>query len=295
MKVSFFSPINQKNDMRSAAEGDNPISASPNAQWPVPPAFYDKKRGHEGFRQRDRRSAGGRGPGLRLDELLGAPLRLRWPHADDDRPGRCNGRATKKIKIAIMGPVLAINNPVRTAEEIAIVDNISDGRVVVGLLRGTPNEFNVYSVNPAETRERAAECMALLLKCWQEPVPFSWEGRHFRFRTVAVWPQPYQDPIPPTYVLGYHHESIETAAKNHLGMGISFHLPDVFLPAVEHYRARCAYYGWEPGPEQIIYRGRLHIAESDQQADEEIDSMFTRGRMGNRPGANSVSKAIWAG
>jgi alkanesulfonate monooxygenase SsuD/methylene tetrahydromethanopterin reductase-like flavin-dependent oxidoreductase (luciferase family) len=294
MKVSFFSPINQTNDMRSAAEGDNPISASPNAQWPVPPAFYDKKRGHEGFKKA-------------IEEVQAAEdLGFDWMSYSEHHygfggltpvttvPAAAMAAHTKKIKIAIMGPVMAINNPVRMAEEIAIVDNISDGRVIVGLLRGTPNEFNVYSVNPAETRERAAECMALMLKCWQEPVPFSWEGRHFRFRTVAVWPQPYQEPIPPTYVLGYHHESIETAAKNHLGMGISFHLPDVFLPAVEHYRARCAYYGWEPGPEQIIYRGRLHIAETDQQAEEEINGMFTRGRMGNRPGANSVSRAIWA-
>jgi alkanesulfonate monooxygenase SsuD/methylene tetrahydromethanopterin reductase-like flavin-dependent oxidoreductase (luciferase family) len=192
-----------------------------------------------------------------------------------------------------MGPVLAINNPVRTAEEIAIVDNVSGGRVVVGLLRGTPNEFNVYSINPAETRERAAESMALILKCWQETQPFAWQGRHFSFRSIAVWPQPYQEPYPPTYVLGYHHESIETAAKNRLGIGVSFHLPEVFLPAIDHYKARCAHYGWQPAPEHIIYRGRVHIAETDEQAEAEMDAMMRGGRTGNRPGSNSVSRAIW--
>jgi alkanesulfonate monooxygenase SsuD/methylene tetrahydromethanopterin reductase-like flavin-dependent oxidoreductase (luciferase family) len=293
MKVSFLTPINQRADARSAAEGDNPTTAGPSGGWPVPPAYYNKAAGHQGFKNA-------------IEEIQAAEdLGFDWVSFSEHHygfggltpvtavPAAWIAAHTKTIKIAIMGPVLAISNPVRTAEEIAMVDNISDGRVIVGLLRGTPNEFLVYNVNPGETRERAAESMALILKCWTEPQPFIWEGRHFRYRMVSVWPQPLQDPYPATYVLGYHHESIETAAKHRLGMGVSFHLPEVFAPAIEHYKARCAFYGWEPTPEHIIYRGRLHIAESDKQAEEEMDQMFARGRMGNRPGENTVSRALW--
>ncbi len=293
MKVSLFAPIFQNADLRPAAEGDNPTTAGPGGGWPVPPALYDKKRGNEGFKSA-------------LEEIQAAEdMGFDWVSFSEHHYGFGGltpvttvaaswiAAHTTKIKLAIMGPVMSINNPVRTAEEVAIVDNASNGRVILGILRGTPNEFIVYNVNPSETREIAAEGMALMLKCWTEPQPFSWEGTHFRFRTVSVWPQPLQDPYPPTYVLGYHHESIETAARNRLGIGVSFHLPEVHAPAIAQYRQRCAAYGWEPSLENVLYRGRAHIAESDEQARQEMEQMFARGRMGNRPGENTVSRAIW--
>ena len=95
----------------------------------------------------------------------------------------------KKITIALLGHLLPLNNPVRIAEELALLDNLTNGRLVAGFLRGTPNEDQVYSINPAEGRGRLLEGMDLILKALTEPQPFSWEGRYYQFRTVAVWPQ----------------------------------------------------------------------------------------------------------
>jgi alkanesulfonate monooxygenase SsuD/methylene tetrahydromethanopterin reductase-like flavin-dependent oxidoreductase (luciferase family) len=171
-----------------------------------------------------------------------------------------------KIKIALLGPIVAHSNPVRLAEELAMVDTMADGRLVVGLLRGTTNEALTYDLNPQESRERTDEGMELILKAWTEPQPFGWQGRHFRYRTVSVWPRPLQQPTPPTYALGTSREAGEFAARNKIGLGVSYGPFDVMGKATGYYRDQCAQYGWEPGPDQIIFRANIVLAESDAEA-----------------------------
>ena len=71
-----------------------------------------------------------------------------------------------------------------------MLDTLAPGRIVVGLLRGTTNEYLSYDLNPKEARERTDEGMELILKAWTEPQPFGWQGRHFQYRTVSIWPRP---------------------------------------------------------------------------------------------------------
>jgi alkanesulfonate monooxygenase SsuD/methylene tetrahydromethanopterin reductase-like flavin-dependent oxidoreductase (luciferase family) len=175
-----------------------------------------------------------------------------------------------KLTIAVLGPIIPLNNPVRVAEELAMLDNLTQGRLVVGLLRGTTNEYLVYGVKPEEARERTTEGMELILKAWTEPHPFGWEGCHYQYRTVSVWPRPLQQPYPPTYALGTSRESCEFAARHHLGLGVSFGPFEVVSQATRYYREQCALHGWEPTPEQIIYRGNILLAESDAEAQEAL-------------------------
>jgi alkanesulfonate monooxygenase SsuD/methylene tetrahydromethanopterin reductase-like flavin-dependent oxidoreductase (luciferase family) len=175
-----------------------------------------------------------------------------------------------KIKIAVLGPIIALNNPVRVAEEFAMLDNLTQGRLVVGLLRGTTNEYLVYGVKPEEAREITTEGMELVLKAWTEPQPFGWQGRHYQYRTVSVWPRPLQQPFPPTYSLGTSRESCEFAARHHLGLGVSFGPFEVMSTVTRYYREQCAVYDWEPTPEHIIYRGNILLAETDAVAQEAL-------------------------
>ena len=55
-----------------------------------------------------------------------------------------------------------------------------------------------YDLNPEESRERTDEDMELILRAWKEPQPFGWQGRHFHYRTVSVWPKPLRQPLPLT-------------------------------------------------------------------------------------------------
>jgi len=175
-------------------------------------------------------------------------------------------QVVKRAKIALLGPIVSVNNPVRLAEEIALLDMISGGRIVVFMLRGTPNEFNTYYVNPAETRERAQEAIKLIERAWTEPQPFGWEGRYFKFPTVAVWPRPTQSPHPPVFSSGNSPESCVFAAENHHGLAISFIPPGLVAQSVQLYRQEAAKAGWQPESSQIVYRSFVAIAETEEEA-----------------------------
>jgi alkanesulfonate monooxygenase SsuD/methylene tetrahydromethanopterin reductase-like flavin-dependent oxidoreductase (luciferase family) len=161
-------------------------------------------------------------------------------------------------------------NPVLLAEEMAMLDNMAEGRLIVGMLRGTTNEMLTYDLNPEESRERTDEGMELILKAWKEPQPFGWQGRHFHYRTVSVWPRPLQDPLPPIYALGTSQEASDFAARHHVGLGVSFGPFDVMGKVTGYYKQQCAHYGWEPEPEQIIYRANILIAETDDKAQQAL-------------------------
>ena len=146
-------------------------------------------------------------------------------------------------------------------------------------------------MNPAETRDQTLEAMELVVRAWTEPYPFAWEGRYYQYRVVSNWPTPYQKPYPKCYVLGTSKESGEFAAKHHMGLGCSFDWPHLFRPTIDYYREQCNRYGWDPEPEDIIYRGRIYVAETDAAAQEYIAA--GRPTTGNRQGRNeSISEAV---
>ncbi len=113
------------------------------------------------------------------------------------------GRTTSRAKLLILGNILPIeDNPVRMAEQIAMADLISGGRVLSGFVRGVGVESWWANSNPVHNRERFEECHDLILKCWTEPGPFRWEGQHYHFRHVNPWCLPLQKPHPPIWIPG---------------------------------------------------------------------------------------------
>lgn len=173
-----------------------------------------------------------------------------------------------RVKIAALGPVLPMTNPVRTAEELAMLDALSGGRAVIGFLRGIPVEFLAYGTNPAETRAMYEEGIELVLRAWSEPLPFGWEGRHYSFRTVSVWPQPVQRPHPPLVLAGTSEESARFAARHHAIAGLSFlNTVEQAAALASIFRAEAAAHGWEPTSDDILFRARVYVAETDEQAE----------------------------
>jgi alkanesulfonate monooxygenase SsuD/methylene tetrahydromethanopterin reductase-like flavin-dependent oxidoreductase (luciferase family) len=178
---------------------------------------------------------------------------------------------TKRAKIALLGPILPLLNPVRVAEEYATLDNLCSGRLIAGFLRGIPNEFQTYGVNPAESRALLEEGLELILRAWTEPQPFGWEGRHYRFRNISIWPRPVQQPYPPLYMSGKAPESGTFAARHQIGMSLSFNSLEECLDSVGFYCAEAARFGWEPGPEQVLYRGYCLVADNDEEARQQAE------------------------
>ena len=138
--------------------------------------------------------------GLMLNEHHGTPFCM---GAVMDVEAAVLARATKRAKIVLLGnPIPTVANPLRMAEELAMIDMISGGRLVPGWVRGAGSEQLANNANPAYNREYFDEAHDLILAAWTKPGPFRWEGKHFHYRFVNPWVLPLQKPHPPIWIPG---------------------------------------------------------------------------------------------
>src|SRR5947207_739782 len=172
----------------------------------------------------------------------------------------------KRARIALLGVTIPILNPVRVAEEFAMLDTLTNGRLIAGMLRGTSNEYVTYATNPAESRERFEEALDLILHAWTEPQPFGWQGRFYEYRAISIWPRPVQQPHPPIYMSGSSPESGELAARKHIRLGLAFTTVPIAKQSASYFRNQAHAAGWEPTPEDVLYRLQVHVADTDEQA-----------------------------
>ena len=140
--------------------------------------------------------------------------------------GSVMARETKDVAIIIMGNSIALYDPpIRVAEEFAMLDCISGGRLVAGFPVGSAMDTAFgYGANPAQLREKYAEAEELILRAWEEEEVFSFDGKYTQLRYVNLWPRPLQKPRPPVWVPGAG--SIETwntcIEKGHLYAYLSY-------------------------------------------------------------------------
>src|SRR6266481_5936911 len=123
---------------------------------------------------------------------------------------------TKRLKLLIYGNLLPLHEPLRLAEELAMIDCLSNGRLISGFARGILREYQVHNVPLAESRERFEEAYDIITRAWTEEV-FSYQGKYWSYHDVAMWPRPVQQPHPPIWVpIVGSKESIEFAACHNL-------------------------------------------------------------------------------
>ena len=113
-------------------------------------------------------------------------------------------RRTTDTALCVMGNSLALYNPpTRVAEEFAMIDCISGGRLIAGFPVGSPMDTcYAYGQNPSMLRPRYYEAHDLVMKAWTEPETFSFNGRYTQQRYVNPWPRPVQKPHPPVWIPG---------------------------------------------------------------------------------------------
>ena len=113
-------------------------------------------------------------------------------------------RQTKKGRILILGnPIANRGDPIRIAEEMAMIDCISSGRLECGMVRGVTHEVFPANTNPTMTNERLWEGVDLLKRAWtSHDGPFNYEGRFWHRRAVNIWPRPWQQPHPRIWITG---------------------------------------------------------------------------------------------
>ncbi|HEY3694415.1 LLM class flavin-dependent oxidoreductase [Phenylobacterium sp.] len=176
--------------------------------------------------------------------------------------------ATKTIKIMQLGNPLPLwDNPVQLAEEIGMLDMISQGRLISGIVRGGGAEQLANDVNPVRNRARFVEAHDLLIKTWTTPGPFRWDGEEYQIRVVNPWALPLQKPHPRIFVPGVASlETVIFAAQQgypYVCLGTSV---DDTLAIKGLYAEEAARQGYEAGTEHLGYVMRCHVADTEEQA-----------------------------
>ena len=107
---------------------------------------------------------------------------------------------TKKMRLGSAVSILPMHNPLRIAEEFAMVDLLSNGRLNFGAGRGMhPMEYAVFGYEWKNAQSRLPEALDIVIKAWSGG-EFEWKGAHYQFPKLNVYPKPLQKPHPPIYV-----------------------------------------------------------------------------------------------
>jgi alkanesulfonate monooxygenase SsuD/methylene tetrahydromethanopterin reductase-like flavin-dependent oxidoreductase (luciferase family) len=173
---------------------------------------------------------------------------------------------TKKVKLLIYGNLLPLHEPLRLAEELAMLDCLSHGRLIAGFARGIPREYQVHNVPLADSRARFEEAYDIIMRAWREEV-FSYSGKFWTYKDVALWPRPLQQPHPPVWMpITSSKESIEFAGRHDItitpGLGSIGLQQDVI-----RYFAKClAAAGHRIEPRHISLGQSVYVADSKAAA-----------------------------
>ena len=172
-------------------------------------------------------------------------------------------RTTQRARLLALGnPVANRRDPVRIAEEMAMIDVISGGRAEVGFVRGVAQEISPANSNPVLMKERMWEAVDLILKAWTtHDGPFSWEGEFFHQREVNIWPRPLQQPHPPVWVPTQTVSTARETAQRGYTVATILNGREGSSKIFDAYRETYeATHGSEPPPERLAYLGLVFVA-----------------------------------
>ncbi|HEU0074214.1 MAG TPA: LLM class flavin-dependent oxidoreductase [Dehalococcoidia bacterium] len=182
-------------------------------------------------------------------------------------------RRTSNTALVVLGNSIALYNPpTRVAEEMAMLDVISGGRLVAGFPVGTSMDTNFgYGETPITLREKYREAHDLIIKAWTEPEPFAINGKYTQLRYVNTWPRPLQKPHPPIWVPG--GGSIETtewiADKDYLMANLSYAGYKAAKSVMDQYWDLMRQKEKDPNPYSAGFLQLIGVSETEAQAKED--------------------------
>jgi natural product biosynthesis luciferase-like monooxygenase protein len=188
---------------------------------------------------------------------------------------------TRRMRLGTAVSLLPMHHPIRIAEDFAILDLLSDGRVDFGAGRGMhPLEYAVFNADWSTAQRRLPEALDVIVRAWSGEL-FEWSGEYYRYPKIRVYPVPRQKPHPPIYVTAQRDpESFRMVGRrgHHL-----LTLPWLFSSDV--HRVRLAPYfeglreeGHRPETKEIFVMYPAYVAETDAQARSEVIDHWHRWR-----------------
>ena len=238
----------------------------------LPNAYYDPKLGHELYnRYLDE---------LELSETLGFDGVCVNEHHQTaygmmPAPNVLAGalaRRTTKAMICVLGRALPIlDNPLTVAEEYAMIDNLTGGRLIAGFVRGLGCEYHASMANPAESLARFREAHDLIIQAWTRPEVFSFNGKFNQLRYVNVLPKPIQKPHPPIWVPG--GGSVETwdfcLENDYVYCYLSYSGYENGMTRIRGFWDRAEELGYDNNPYRAGFLQLVVVSETDEQAEKD--------------------------
>jgi alkanesulfonate monooxygenase SsuD/methylene tetrahydromethanopterin reductase-like flavin-dependent oxidoreductase (luciferase family) len=175
---------------------------------------------------------------------------------------------TRRLRIGTAVSLAALYHPLRLAEEVALLDLLSGGRVNWGAGRGfAPAEFTAFGVPIEESAERFREAVEIVLKAWTAE-RFSYMGTHFSFDDIELLPKPLQHPHPPTWMAATSESAIDWAASRGFSILMDPHSSTAELGAKRRrYRDKLAEAGFSDAGRDIPMARLLALAPTQAEAE----------------------------
>ena len=180
-------------------------------------------------------------------------------------------RGTSSIRFGVMIYQLPFHHPIRLAEEVAMLDHLSRGRMEFGAGTGvTHHEFIRWNVDFNKRKDISREALEIILKAWtEESVTFN--GEFFHFDEVLTNPKPYQQPHPPVWYGSHSAESFEYAARMNFNVSQNIDIDPVIAEKFDTWRGLWKQHGHAgPMPRTFLTR-HVHVAETDEMAREQAE------------------------
>ena len=185
---------------------------------------------------------------------------------------------TERMRIGIAVSILPFDNPVRIAEDYAMVDVISGGRLDLGVGRGyQPHEFRMLGLGDqqAHSREIFREALDVILGAWQNE-RFDYHGKHFSFEDVRIVPRPVQQPHPPIYVAAISPETFDLVKERGLRMMVTPTL--MSLPELKEHvlkaKRQLVELGHDPLTLNFPMNWQMHLSDTPEQAKKDTAQAF---------------------
>ena len=210
-------------------------------------------------------------------------------------------RSTSNAALVVLGNSIALYQPpIRVAEEMAMLDVLSGGRLVAGFPVGTSMDTTFsYGQVPIQLRERHSEAHDLIMQAWTRREPFVFNGKFNQLRYVNIWPRPLQQPHPPVWIPG--SGSLETwdwvLNRNYVYCYLSYYGYLRGRRVLDGFWERTSQLGLDDNPHRVGFLQLVCVSETDAQAEQEyaphVDYFYNKmlrvyGPFAESPGYRSI-------